>query len=121
MNDAEHLSPHGRQLLSRRHFMRNTGFTLGGLGLAHLLADEDDERAASSEKAPIRPDVNPDRPYASRGGHFQGAARQVLVIYCPGAVSHVDTFDYKPALNRLHGKKPSCSRSNRAPRRQKEK
>ena len=106
MNDAEHLSPHGRQLLSRRHFMRNTGFTLGGLGLAHLLADEDDERAASSEKAPIRPDVNPDRPYASRGGHFQGAARQVLVIYCPGAVSHVDTFDYKPALNRLHGKKP---------------
>ena len=106
MNNAEHLSSHGRQLLSRRDFMRNTGFSLGGLGLAHLLAAEDTERAASSDKAPIRPDINPDRPYAPRGGHFYGAARQVLVIYCPGAVSHVDTFDYKPALTRLHGRKP---------------
>ena len=34
------------------------------------------------------------------------AARQVLVIYCPGAVSHVDTFDHKPALTKLHGQKP---------------
>ena len=33
-------------------------------------------------------------------------AKQVLVIYCPGAVSHVDTFDYKPDLYKLHGKKP---------------
>ncbi len=33
-------------------------------------------------------------------------AKQVLVIYCPGAVSHVDTFDYKPELKNLHGKKP---------------
>ncbi len=106
MNNAEDLSSHGRQLLSRRDFMRNTGLSLGGLGLAHLLAAEDKERAASSDKAPIRPDINPDRPYAPRGGHFNGAARQVLVIYCPGAVSHVDTFDHKPALTRLHGRKP---------------
>ena len=84
MNNAEHLSSHGRQLLSRRDFMRNTGFSLGGLGLAHLLAAEDPERAASSDKAPIRPDIKPARPYAPRGGHFNGAARQVLVITAPG-------------------------------------
>jgi hypothetical protein len=33
-------------------------------------------------------------------------AKQVLVIYCPGAVSHVDTFDYKPDLEQFHGQKP---------------
>lgn len=86
--------------------MRNTGFSLGGLGLAHLLAAEDPDRAASSSKSPIRPPIDPDQPYAPRGGHFEGAAQQVLVIYCPGAVSHVDTFDYKPALKKFHGQKP---------------
>ncbi|NRB74676.1 MAG: DUF1501 domain-containing protein, partial [Verrucomicrobiales bacterium] len=55
---------------------------------------------------PIRPDIDPDNPYLPRQGHFQGAAKQVLVIFCPGAVSHVDTFDYKPALAKLHGQKP---------------
>lgn len=105
-HEPEHLSPQGHHLLSRRNFMRNTGFSLGGLGLAHLLAAEEAQRAASSDKLPIRPEINPDQPYAPRGGHFSGAAQQVLVIYCPGAVSHVDTFDYKPALEKLHGKKP---------------
>ena len=28
------------------------------------------------------------------------------MIYCPGAVSHVDTFDYKPELVKYHGQKP---------------
>ena len=104
MNQAEHISSNGRQLLDRRNFMRNTGFALGGLGLAQLLAAEDDPSAFTG-KHPIRPDINPNNPYAPRGGHFQGAAKQVLVIYCPGAVSHVDTFDHKPALEKLHGQK----------------
>jgi hypothetical protein len=107
MNESEYLSRHGRRLLDRRSFMRHSGFSLGALGLASLLrGEEPDNRAASSEKPPIRPDIDPDRPYAPRGGHFPAAARQVLVVYCPGAVSHVDTFDYKPALTKLHGKKP---------------
>jgi hypothetical protein len=33
-------------------------------------------------------------------------AKRVLVVFCPGAVSHVDTFDYKPMLAKLHGQKP---------------
>ncbi len=87
--------------------MRHSGFSLGALGLASLLrGEESDSRAASSEKPPIRPEIDPDQPYAPRGAHFPAAAKQVLVVYCPGAVSHVDTFDYKPALTKLHGKKP---------------
>lgn len=103
--NPENLTPHGRQLLNRRSFMRNTGFTLGGLGLAQLVAGADDPTAFTG-KQPIRPDVDPDNPYAPRQGHFRGAAKQVLVIYCPGAVSHVDTFDYKPELAKYHGQKP---------------
>ncbi|NNM30712.1 MAG: DUF1501 domain-containing protein [Akkermansiaceae bacterium] len=107
----EHLSPHGRSLLSRRNFMRNTGMSFGGLALAKMLADEgllaaNEDTTAFSGKTPIRPAIDPDNPYSPREPHFEPAARQVLVIYCPGAVSHVDTFDYKPDLAKFHGQKP---------------
>jgi hypothetical protein len=104
MNRAEELSLHGRRLLDRRAFMRQAGFGLGALGLTKLLAGDDPE--SFSGKAPIRPAIDPDNPYSPRRPHFAAAAKQVLVIYCPGAVSHVDTFDYKPALSRYHGEKP---------------
>ncbi len=103
MNNAEHISPLGRGLLNRRDFMRHTGLALGALGLADLLASDDP--SAFSGKTPIRPDIDPDNPYAPRPPHFETAAKQVLVIFCPGAVSHVDTFDYKPELSKLHGQK----------------
>jgi hypothetical protein len=102
--NPENLTPFGHRLLDRRHFLRSTGMTFGGLGLADLLAAEDP--AAFTGKTPIRPDINPDDPYQPRNGHFPGAAKQVLVIFCPGAVSHVDTFDYKPMLSKFHGQKP---------------
>ena len=109
MNESEHLTPHGHKLLDRRSFLHNTVGALGGLGLAQLLAGDakavSEDPSQFSGKAPIRPDVDPDNPYLPRSGHFNAAAKQVLVIYCPGAVSHVDTFDYKPALAKLHGQK----------------
>lgn len=103
--NGEHLTPHGRQLLNRRNFLRGTVGALGGLGLANLLAVDEDPTAFSG-KLPIRPDVDPNNPYLPRQSHFHSAAKQVLVIYCPGAVSHVDTFDYKPDLAKYHGQKP---------------
>jgi len=106
---AETLSPHGRALLNRRGFLSQTGMTLGGMALAKMLADDGllaSEPKTVGGKSPIRPKVNPDKPYAPRAPHFDSAAKQVLVIYCPGAVSHVDTFDYKPDLFRFHGQKP---------------
>lgn len=105
MNEAESISPFGQRLLDRRNFLRSTAGTLGGLGLAQLLSGSEDP-AAFSGSLPIRPDIDPDNPYAPRGGHFEAAAKQVLVIFCPGAVSHVDTFDYKPELYTFHGEKP---------------
>ena len=36
--------------------------------------------------------------------HFQPKARRVIAIFCPGGVSHVDTFDFKPELVKQNGK-----------------
>ena len=109
MNNPEHLSLHGRHLLDRRHFLGTAGLSAAGLGLAGLLDNEgllaNDSQTVSGE-LPIRPNIDPNNPYAPRSSHFNATAKQVLVVYLPGAVSHVDTFDYKPALSRLHGRKP---------------
>lgn len=102
MSQAERIQ--ARHLLDRRTFLRSTGGAFGGLGLAHLLASE--SAADLTGKASIRPRIDPDRPYAPRPAHFPMPAKRVLVVFCPGAVSHVDTFDYKPMLAKLHGQKP---------------
>lgn len=109
MTNPEHLSLHGRRLLDRRRFLGVAGLSTAGLALTNLLNMDGllaaDSRTVSG-KAPIRPKIDPNNPYASREPHFDMPAKQVLVIYCPGAVSHVDTFDYKPALAKLDGQKP---------------
>ena len=70
--NPEHMTPFGRRLLDRRNFMKNTGFSLGGLGLAQLLAGEgrasSENPAEFTGKAPIRPDIDPDNPYLPRQG-----------------------------------------------------
>ena len=105
----ENLSANGRRLLDRRGFLATAGLSTTGLALASLLNSDGllaSEPQTVSGKAPIRPDVDPNNPYAPRKPHFDVPAKQVLVIYCPGAVSHVDTFDYKPDLYKLDGQKP---------------
>ncbi len=104
MNSPNHLSPLGRNLLDRRSFLRNTGGAMGALGLAQLL-QQDGLLAADSDSGTIHPDIDADNPYAPRPPHFATPAKKVLVIFCPGAVSAVDTFDHKPSLTKLHGQK----------------
>lgn len=92
------LSSTGRSLLSRRNFLSHGGMGLGGIALASLLADEGSTNAAE----PIAPAWSPERPQAPRPPHFPAKARQVLVIFCSGALSHLDTWDYKPELIKRH-------------------
>lgn len=109
MMNPEQLSPLGRRLLDRRGFLQTAGLSTAGIALTGLLAENGllaESAPAAGEKVPIRPEIDPGNPYAPRRPHFDVPAKQVLVIYCPGAVSHVDTFDYKPALSKLHGQKP---------------
>jgi len=41
---------------------------------------------------------------AARAPHFPARAKRVILLFMTGGVSHVDTFDPKPALFRDHGK-----------------
>jgi hypothetical protein len=93
------LSPLGRHWLDRRGFLAHAGTGLGGIALASLLAEQG-LLAAGKGPAGLQ---RPQSPLAARPPHFTPKARRVLVIFCSGAVSHVDTFDYKPQLIKHHG------------------
>ena len=81
-------------LLDRRNFLTQAGTGLGGIALAALLADQ---KLFGSD--PFRPEA----PFAPRQPHFEAKAKRVLTIFCSGAVSHVDSFDYKPELLKRDG------------------
>ncbi len=93
------LSNAGRGLLNRREFLRWGGTGLGGIALAALLHEQ---RLLGAEPSPLRPRVDPSRPFAPRPPHFKPRAKRVLMIFCSGALSHLDTFDYKPELVKRH-------------------
>ncbi len=93
MPDSEHLSPAGHFLLDRRRFLSSSATALGSIALTNLLGLEG--LLASSS---IVPRINPARPYAPRRPHFPAKAKNVVVIFCAGAVSQLETWDYKPDL-----------------------
>ena len=82
-------SPH-RAFPSRRDFLRRTGSGLGTLALAGMLADAD------GADAPL----NPLAPHPS---HFAAKAKSVIWLFMNGGPSHVDTWDYKPELDKKSG------------------
>src|SRR5438309_6971911 len=88
-------------LTDRRAFLRDAGTGLGGIALAALLAEQG--LLANDAKTPLRPEIKPDAPTAPRKPHFAPKANRVLTIFCSGAVSHLDTFDYKPELVKRSG------------------
>jgi hypothetical protein len=78
------------QAFSRRHFLAHSAGGLGGIALAWLLQQD---AAAADGAAP-----------APKPTHFPARAKRVVQVFCPGGVSHVDTFDYKPDLARYEGR-----------------
>ena len=83
-------------LVSRRQLLHSTAVGFGHLALASLLADE----AAAGVPASGR---HTD-PLAPRVPHHPPRARRVIFLFMKGGPSHVDTFDYKPRLQRDHGR-----------------
>ncbi len=86
--------------LNRRKLLLDTANGLGGIALASML---DQQALMAGEKKPLRPTIDPARPFAARDSHFPAKAKNVLMIFCSGACSQIDTFDYKPELIRRHG------------------
>lgn len=85
--------------LNRRNFLGRTAGGLGSIALTQLLRQD----RLLAEAGPLRPSIQPAHPFAPREAHHPPAAKNVLVIFCSGACSQVDTFDYKPELIRRHG------------------
>lgn len=117
--EGERGNPSGRRC-GRRDFLADFGSGLGGVALAGLLSADGllgAERAPRTETAgpttgpeageesatPIRPQIDAAQPHAARPPHFAPRAKNVLMIFCSGALSHVDTFDHKPELERRDG------------------
>jgi hypothetical protein len=96
------LSHAGRWMLDRRDFLRFGGTGLSGLALAALLGEQG-LLAQDAARGPLRPAWSPDRPQAPRAPHFKPRAKNILVIFCSGACSHLETWDWKPELFRRDG------------------
>ncbi|MGY8766917.1 MAG: DUF1501 domain-containing protein [Pirellulales bacterium] len=82
---------------SRRSFLRNAGLGCGSLALASLLNDEGLLSPATAAEAP--------RLMQPRAPHFAPKAKSVIWLFMPGSPSQVDTFDYKPELQKRNGQK----------------
>ncbi len=93
MNLPHGIAHHARAT-SRRDFLARAGGGFGLLALAGLL---DAERASASVAGPAAA-----RPTHVLGPGF-GRAKSVIFLFMDGGPSHLDTFDPKPLVNRMHG------------------
>lgn len=79
---------------SRRDFLWDVGGGLGGLAVSQMLARE----ALSTKSERPNPEFN-------GGLHHRAKARRVIQLFMTGGASPMDTYDYKPELEKLHGQK----------------
>lgn len=70
--------------MTRRDYLLKTGMGFGGLALADLMA---------ADEGPLTP----------KAPHTPGGAKAVIQLFMHGGTSHVDTFDYKPELQKRSG------------------
>ena len=94
------LSHAGRRLLDRRGFLQQTGSGLSAIALAHLLGQAGSLGAENSAR--LRTGPRSMRTRSRRRSPLPASARNVLVLFCSGACSQIDTWDYKPELIRRH-------------------
>ena len=85
---------------TRREFIWETGCGFTGVALAALLGEDffrSQARAADGKGSFVNP-LAPKKP------HKPAKARSVIFLFMYGGPSHVDTFDYKPAMYGMDGK-----------------
>ena len=90
----------------RRQFLGDSIGGLGSLALATLLQQDGllADESSSKESHEGRPIVDAARPFDSREPHETPRAKNVIVLFCAGAVSQLETWDYKPDLIAHDGK-----------------
>jgi hypothetical protein len=80
-------------LLSRRALLQRCGMGFGLMGLSAIEALDRGASAAAVGPAGAQ----------GRFPHFQARAKRVIHLFANGGASHIDTFDPKPLLTKMHG------------------
>ncbi|HEY6565457.1 MAG TPA: DUF1501 domain-containing protein, partial [Pirellulaceae bacterium] len=91
MNPLPFTDASFQQAIRRRTFLQGSGLGLGQLALATLWGDDavSAERASSAQSSPVP--------------HLPARAKRVIHLYMAGGPSHLESFDPKPELKKLHG------------------
>jgi hypothetical protein len=85
---AEHI----RYVRNRREFLTDCFCGVGSLAFASMMAQEQARAARYNPLAPKSP-------------HMPARAKAMIFVFMAGGPSHLETFDPKPLLNKLHGQK----------------
>jgi hypothetical protein len=89
--------------LSRRQMLLTCANGFGAVAMTALMHDRSFNRDAAAALANAGHSRNP---LAPRQTHFPPTARSVIFLYMDGGPSQVDTFDYKPMLEKFNGQDP---------------
>ncbi len=106
---SDRIDRQGLESLSRRSLLLNAGLGLGAVALGDLMGTSGALGAALGT-----------RQGANKGllttGRFPARAKRVIWMHMWGAVSQVDSFDYKPLLLKMHGQEIPPSVKNKGGR-----
>ncbi|MEO2011905.1 MAG: DUF1501 domain-containing protein [Pirellulaceae bacterium] len=78
---------------TRRKFLGSTFNGIGALALGDLLSRESHGEISAVD------------PLAVRKQHLPRRAKHCIFLFMQGGVSQLDSFEYKPELNKIHGKR----------------
>jgi len=82
------------ETIARRSFLKSNGVALGAMALQSLLAESGHSAGVSKGRR--------------AGGvlqplHHRPRAKRIIWLYMAGGMTHLETFDHKPTLAKLHG------------------
>ena len=92
-----------REFMSRRKFWMEAGMGIGGLALLDLF--NQDRLLGAETSAPafcVGSAGVTDSLLLPKPPHFKPRAKAVISLFMSGGVSHLDTFQYKPALEKYN-------------------
>src|SRR5215510_9623694 len=91
------MPDHIRITRNRREFLRNACGGFGGLAFGAMLHQEQLRAQSANPLAPKKP-------------HIPAKAKSVIFLFLSGGPNHMETFDPKPFLNKLHGQQHLAER-----------
>lgn len=106
MNLPTSLEQAWKLALTRRQLFSRTATGIGGVALASLL---NPGLFAANPESPDPATTAPKSEGVLKALHFPPKAKRVIYLFMSGGPSHIDLYDYKPALKAHHGEELPAS------------